>query len=99
LQRPINITDIRVEAVANIGDYITGQKLDIKDIASPIGYRNVFINEAIEKIPCYARDQILEEQKLVGPLVIEEASTSIVIKRNHELVVDADSNLIIELKV
>lgn len=99
LGRPINITDIRVEAVANIGDYITGQKLNIKDIASPIGYRNVFINEAIEKIPCYARDQILEGQKLVGPLVIEEASTSIVIKRNHELVVDADSNLIIELKV
>jgi N-methylhydantoinase A len=99
LGRPINITDIRVEAVANIGDYITGQKLNIKDISSLIGYRNVFVNEAIEKIPCYARENIREGQKLVGPLVIEEASTSIVIKRNHELVVDADSNLIIELKV
>lgn len=98
LSRPINITDIRIEAVANIGDYITGQKLDIKDIPSPIGYRNIYISESIEEIPCYARDRILEGQKLAGPLVIEEDSTSIVIKRNHELVVDADSNLIIELK-
>jgi N-methylhydantoinase A len=98
LKRPINITDIRVEAVANIGDYITGQIRNIKDAAKPIGFRNIFIDDVMEKIPCYARHQINEGQKLIGPLVIEEASTSIVIKKNQELVVDRDSNLIIELK-
>jgi N-methylhydantoinase A len=98
LKRPINITDIRVEAVANIGDYITGQMPSIKDAAKPIGFRNIFIDDVMEKIPCYARHQINGGQKLIGPLVIEEASTSIVIKKNQELVVDRDSNLIIELK-
>jgi len=98
LKRPINITDIRVEAIAIIGDYITGQKFISKDVAKPTGFRNIFIDNAIEKIPSYAREQILEGQKLIGPLIIEEASTSIVIKKNQELVVDIDSNLIIELK-
>jgi N-methylhydantoinase A len=98
LKRPINITDIRVEAVANIGDYITGQMTNIKDAAKPIGFRNIFIDDVMEKIPCYARHQIIEGQKLIGPLIVEEASTSIVIKKNQELMVDRDSNLIIELK-
>ena len=99
LKRPINITDIRVQALANIGDYITGQKPNIKDAAESIGFRNILIDDIVEKIPCYARDQILEGQKLIGPLVIEEASTSIVIKKNQELMIDTDSNLIIELMV
>lgn len=96
LARPVIVTNFRLRAVGSIGQYETG-RLDSASTLRPVGARDVFFVNKYETIPCYQRADFSADSMLVGPAVIEESSTSLVLGHGHRARVDTDGNLFVEL--
>ncbi len=98
LKRPVIATNLRVRAIGAIGEYQTGLDTARRGAPKPTGMRKILLADAFESIPCYERADIPAGYDLAGPAVIEEPSTSLVLKAGQKARVDQDGNLIISLK-
>lgn len=98
LKRPVLVTNVRVRAVCAIGDYVTGRNRPASGAPQSTGCRDVLLSDAFQSIPCYERYSLPLGYELEGPAVIEEPSTSLVLKAGHKARVDEDGNLIVTLK-
>lgn len=98
LKRPVMMTNLRVRAICAIGEYVTGHNEVAGGVPRPTGMRDVMIGPAFESIPCFERYSLPAGHELAGPAVIEEPSTSMVLKAGHTARIDKDGNLIVSLK-
>lgn len=98
LQRPVVVTNLRVRAVGAIGEYVTGVDTTASGEPKPTGMRRLMITDRFESVPCYERASLPQGFDLTGPAVLEEPSTSLVLKAGQTARIDRDGNLVITLR-
>jgi N-methylhydantoinase A len=73
------------------------KKLTLKDAHR--GTRDVFFeHDGVQKALIYAADALEPGMTLVGPAIVQDSTSSMVLSPGHQLTVDAYGNLIIELR-
>lgn len=96
-KRPVLVTNLRVRAVVpTMSDNGSTAGLDSSK-PEPRGRRRVMIGDSFQDLPCYEREDLAPSHSFVGPLVIEEPSSSLVLKAGQRARVDEDGNLIVSL--
>jgi N-methylhydantoinase A len=96
--RPIFVENVRIRAVGRISE-------DIKSIAEPAivddvpshGRRPVYLGGQWASLPCYDRAKLQPGSIIVGPAIIEEATTNFVLTGRETVHVDRFGNMIAEL--
>lgn len=62
--------------------------------AEPIGYRKVYIESDFQDVPIYRRHMLSADQKIAGPVIVEERETTAFILPGWDLAVDSDGSLV-----
>jgi N-methylhydantoinase A len=91
----VNIRLIGIGKIQKLKE--TKQKVTPKNNVVPIDKRQVFFNNLFVNTPIYQRDDLHSEVKIVGPAIIEQLDSTIVIYPNQVAVTDEKGNLIINL--
>jgi N-methylhydantoinase A len=97
LKRPVLLTNLRVQAVGAIGEYVTGVRGELAAHPVSASTRKIMIAGDFQAVASYERASLPAGFPIDGPAVITEPSTSLVLKQGQKAHVDQDGNLIIEL--
>lgn len=98
--RPIEMVNVRVKVVGNNGQRprplprISGNLED-----AIVGHRDVYLDDqnGWQKIPVYSRNKLPTDQKVFGPAIIEELSSTTPVLNGHSAVQDIYGNICISL--
>lgn len=73
-----------------------GRDVDLSDAQT--GARDVIFSGRVIKTPVYARERLPLDAKIIGPAILEQMDTTIVVEPDDRVTQDDDGNLIIELR-
>lgn len=95
--KPIHVDNVRIQMVAPTGwrGNVAGEIATSQP--KPRGLRKVHIGGTLHELPVYKRADIPIGGSIQGAAVIEEPSSSMVLKRSQTARVDQQMNLVIEL--
>ncbi len=97
--RPVRAVNIRLRVAGQIGHQISGKdapRAEAKPKAA--GEAKIYLEGGFKTVPRYRRADLRAGDTLEGPLVVEEPSTRLPIDVGDRLRVDADRNLIVDLR-
>jgi N-methylhydantoinase A len=97
--RPVRAVNIRLRVAGQIGHHITGKdapRAETKPRAA--GEAKIYLDGGFKTVPRYRRADLRPGDTLDGPLVVEEPSTRLPIDVGDRLRVDADRNLIVDVR-
>jgi N-methylhydantoinase A len=97
--RPVRAVNIRLRVAGQMGHHIAGkdaERVDAKPM--PSGEAKIYFDGGFRAVPRYRRADLRPGDALDGPLVVEEPSTRLPIDAGDKLRVDADRNLIVDVR-
>jgi N-methylhydantoinase A len=98
-ERPVTVVNIRLQAVGRVGMFRAGAPSGSTHQAPlPVGERHVYLDGRMSAMPCYQRESLVPGHAIAGPAVVQEHSSSLVLMAGDRAKVDADLNLVIEVK-
>jgi N-methylhydantoinase A len=97
LKRPVMLTNLRVQAVGAIGEYVTGVRSQARTGPVVAGKRRIMMGEAFQDVPSFERSDLPLGFSVDGPAVITEPSTSLALKSGQKAHLDHEGNLVIKL--
>ncbi|RLA29523.1 MAG: hydantoinase/oxoprolinase family protein [Gammaproteobacteria bacterium] len=98
--RPVELVNVRVKVIGRNGQRPTSlPKIRGTVEGAVIDHRNVYLDDknGWQKIPVYARNKLPTGQKVFGPAIIEELSSTTPILNGHYAVQDDYRNILITL--
>jgi N-methylhydantoinase A len=97
--RPVRAVNIRLRVAGQIGHHIAGKDAPRTDAKpKPAGEAKIYLEGGFKTVPRYRRADLRPGDTLEGPLVVEEPSTRLPIDLGDTLRVDADRNLIVDVR-
>jgi N-methylhydantoinase A len=97
--RPVRAVNIRLRVAGQMGQRISGKDAPHSDAKpKPAGEAKVHLEGGFRTVPRYRRADLRPGDQLDGPLVVEEPSTRLPIDVGDRLRVDADHNLIVDVR-
>jgi N-methylhydantoinase A len=97
--RPVRAVNIRLRVAGRIGHHITGKDPSRADAApKAAGEAKIYLDGGFRTVPRFRRADLRPGDTLEGPLVVEEPSTRLPIDIGDRLRVDADRNLIVDVR-
>ncbi len=74
-------------------------QLENSDAAQPLGVRRVVFSKSVQlEAPIYRRGELARSQKIIGPAIIEQLDTTVIIFPDDICTVDNYGNLLIDIK-
>ena len=97
--RPVRAVNIRLRVAGSIGTHMSGTDAARADAEpKPAGEAKLYLDGGFRTVPRYRRADLRPGDALEGPLVVEEPSTRLPIDVGDRLRVDADRNLIVDVR-
>jgi N-methylhydantoinase A len=97
--RPVRAVNIRLRVAGQIGHHIAGKDVPRAETApKAAGEAKIYLEGGFRTVPRYRRADLRPGDTLEGPLVVEEPSTRLPIDVGDRLRVDADRNLIVDVR-
>lgn len=97
--RPVRAVNIRLRVAGQMGHHIAGKDAERADAKpKPSGEAKIYLDGGFRAVPRYRRADLRPGDTLDGPLVVEEPSTRLPIDAGDKLRVDADRNLIVDVR-
>ena len=97
--RPVRAVNIRLRVAGSIGTHMSGTDAARADAEpKPAGEAKLYLDGGFRTVPRYRRADLRPGDALEGPLVVEEPSTRLPIDVGDKLRVDADRNLIVDVR-
>jgi N-methylhydantoinase A len=96
--RPVRAVNIRVRVAGQLGHHQTGKATQRTGAPKAAGEARLHLDGGFRTVPRYRRTDLRPGDALEGPLVVEEPSTRLPIDAGDRLSVDADRNLIVEVR-
>lgn len=98
VEEEVELVNVRLVA-KGVHDPISfqGNNDQEESVATPINHRDVFFNNQFIRTPIYDRNQIITEQKVIGPAILEQMDTTIVIYPEQEAIQDKFGNVIVHI--
>jgi N-methylhydantoinase A len=97
--RPVRAVNIRLRVAGQIGHHIAGKDVPRAETApKAAGEAKIYLEGGFRTVPRYRRADLRPGDALEGPLVVEEPSTRLPIDVGDRLRVDADRNLIVDVR-
>ncbi len=95
----VEFVNLRVVALGRLPQFRLPERTSpIKGGLVPIDYREVFFEGAAVKTPIYQRDDLPQDEELLGPAIIEQMDSTIVIFPGYQAVTDRYGNLLIRTR-
>lgn len=96
----VEITELRVAGLGLLDPLKLAAGIQAKEASAPFEHRPVYINEQLGKveIPIYAGADLHVGQRLAGPLLVEEQTTTVFVGPDDVLEVDPSNNYVIHLE-
>ena len=97
--RPVRAVNIRLRVAGQMGSPVTGRDAPRVDARpKPAGEARLYLDGGFRSVPRYRCSDLRPGDRLEGPLVVEEPSTRLPIDVGDRLRVDADRNLIVDVR-
>jgi N-methylhydantoinase A len=97
--RPVRAVNIRLRVAGQIGHHIAGKDVPrVETAPKAAGEAKIYLEGGFKTVPRYRRADLRPGDALEGPLVVEEPSTRLPIDVGDRLRVDADRNLIVDVR-
>lgn len=95
----MEIVNIRVAVTAAAPQGELEASASGSDRAQPVGQRRMWVGERrrFERVPVYQRDKLGLGAKVVGPALVQEASTTLVLPAGAVAMVDRSGSLLVDL--
>jgi len=96
---PVELVNVRLRAVGGVDKPPLRPAKGAGKAPEPIGQRPVLLPgvEGVQPVSIYRRDQLAPGARLVGPAIIEEASSTMLVLADMEVTIDRFENMIITL--
>jgi N-methylhydantoinase A len=95
-ERPVTLMNLRLQAVALTATTRAGSDERARGAAKPHHERRLFLEGERVTLPVYLRDTLRPGHDIVGPGLVEEASSSLVFPKDRRVAVDEEGNLIVK---
>jgi N-methylhydantoinase A len=97
--RPVRAVNIRLRVAGQIGHHVAREEARRADAKpEPAGEAKIYLDGGFRTVPRYHRAGLRPGDMLEGPLVVEEPSTRLPIDAGDRLHVDADRNLVVDVR-
>lgn len=97
--RPVRAVNIRLRVAGQMGSPIAGKDAARAEATpKPAGEAKIYLDGGFRSVPRYRRADLRPGDTLEGPLVVEEPSTRLPIDVGDRLRVDAERNLIVDVR-
>src|SRR5690606_31853246 len=94
--RPVRIVNLRLRAIAGIGEFAAGRAAPRQsEKLESIGRGRIYEHGKWSEMPRYRRRDLRQGDELSGPLIVEEVSTRISLRAGETLTVGKDSTIIV----
>jgi N-methylhydantoinase A len=92
----VEFVNLRVVALGKLPEFhLKEEKIHSTKGPEPIDHREVFFEAESLKTSIYHRDHLFQGQQLLGPAIVEQMDSTIVIFPNYEAMSDRYGNLLI----
>lgn len=97
LDAPIELVNLHLTGVVNVAKPLL-KELDVRSNISPLKYeREVFWGNGWEKTPVYEKKLINPGMEVQGPAILEEETSTVIVKKGQKASVDKYGNLLIKV--
>lgn len=95
----IELTKLRVAGIGRIPPLATVHQAKARDVPTPVEHRRVWLDHEVgwREIAIYDGEKLAHGHEIVGPAIINEQTSTILIGRRDRLRVDAVGNYLVEL--